>query len=159
MVEKLKFWHGLMAGFLIGVIMTGLLSIIYVKQTATKYGYVNVKAIMGLVLKDLGSRDFSQEDYRRIAEEQREHFVFLLEEYCKKNHYVIFSSPKPIGGAVDLTKLFLDEVQISLDRAALAMIPSNDEEMLVHQTAELNKKGLTGIQLYKKHGMQTTNAK
>ena len=104
---------------------------------------------MGLVIKNLTDRDFGKADYEKIAAEQRDHFVLLLDEYCKKNNYVILNSPKPVGGAVDLTSFFLDEMQISLDKAQLESKFSYYEEMMIKERNELNKSELSQAELQK----------
>lgn len=128
LMKKLKFWHGLV----IGIVTAGLLAMLLVWQLPKpqkKYGYVDVRAVMQLIFTDLKDRNMQQKDMKRMIEEQREYFIFLLEDYSEKNNYVLFSAPKPIGGADDITDLFLKQMQISLENAkGFAVLPDGKTE-------------------------------
>jgi len=97
MLEKLFY-------FAIGAILATLIS--FKVFTAPKFVYVNVEKVIheiaGKINKDLPKEKIEEEI---IA--HKKDFETAITNYSKEHQVIVFSSPKPIAGAVDVTNHFI----------------------------------------------------
>lgn len=92
-------------GFAIGAVVASAIIFIFFNQTK-EYAYVNIDKVISYVMSQVNKGNSSEmvteevENYKRL-------FVKTLDEYAKSNNTIIFSSPKPISGAEDVTDLLI----------------------------------------------------
>ena len=94
--------------FAIGAIVATLVS--FKVFTAPKFVYVNVEAVIkeiaGKINKDLPKEKIEEEIIKH-----KQDFEAAITNYSKEHKVIVFSSPKPIAGAVEVTDHFIKVLQ------------------------------------------------
>ncbi len=106
--------------FVSGIALGVLLSFLIVAKPANKtYIYVDVDKIISRIIKEIslplrsksyGGQDSSVENLTTNVDSLKANFELALTDYEKTHNAIIFSSPKPIKGAIDKTDYFLDQI-------------------------------------------------
>ena len=94
-----------------GLIIGLILSPLYKKS---EFVYVNMDRVIAAVVEEVGKGGEIKDAniIRKKIMSYREEFGKEIENYSKKHEVIIFSSPKPIAGAVDKTDYFLKKVLV-----------------------------------------------
>ena len=102
---KLYFLQLLNKQFLCGLIFGIAFSIITLPKEK-KTAYVDVDLVITNIIQKLdGAKDMNG-----AVAKCKQHFEEFLYEYSEKHKVMIFSSPKPIAGAIDITDHFVKEM-------------------------------------------------
>jgi len=77
------------------------------KPTIKEHVYLDVDKVITKVASVIAEKKMSEEEAARQISEHKKKFEEELQTYAKKNNVIIFSSPKPIAGAKDVTEHFI----------------------------------------------------
>ena len=101
-------WKSFIYGVVAGITFV---SVFYIHQPKKSYVYVDIGRVIGHITNAV-----VQENPTRIQtriDSYKVQFKKLIRQYAKNNHVVVFSSPKPISGAKDVTDWFIEHLNIS----------------------------------------------
>jgi type-F conjugative transfer system protein TrbI len=102
-------FYGFMAGLLAGgLVLYVLASTGLIRLYTPHYAYVDIEKVIASLNKTLQEADFSVEEANKKIAEAKHIFQEQLDAYRKEHHAIIFSSPKVIAGAQDITSLMLN---------------------------------------------------
>jgi len=93
--------------FLFGLVFGLILSIVIIfAQSKKQYAYLDVE----LVISTISQKLVNEENLESAIANHKIHFEKILKDYSNANNIIIFSSPKPIAGASNITKYFVQEM-------------------------------------------------
>ena len=78
--------------------------------TDKAYVYLDVDKIISSITKKVANDNTPQEELNAKISQMNQQFESTLADYEKTHNVIIFSSPKPIKGAVDKTDYFIERV-------------------------------------------------
>ena len=94
-------------GFAIGAVVASAIIFIFFNQTK-EYAYVNIDKVISYVVKEV-STGSNKEDAKVDMDSYKKAFEQVLDRHSKENNVIIFSSPKAIAGAEDITELLIEK--------------------------------------------------
>ncbi len=96
-------------GFILGALIASVIILIFSSQTKSKgYAYVNIDKVISYVVKEVSSVN-SKDDVKLEMDSYKKAFEKELTNYSKEHNVIIFSSPKAIAGAEDITELLIEK--------------------------------------------------
>lgn len=72
-----------------------------------KYEYVDINLIQDAIVKSITSQTSQNINVEEVILKYREAFANEIQEYSMKNNVILFSTPKPLIGAKDVTNYFI----------------------------------------------------
>ena len=98
-----------LVGFALGALVASVIIFIFFNQIKSKeYGYVNIDKVISYVVKEV-SGGSSKEGVKPEMDFYKKAFEQVLKRYSEENNMIIFSSPKVIEGAEDITELLIEK--------------------------------------------------
>jgi hypothetical protein len=97
-------------GFILGVVIVTVIALTFCNfSKKQKFAYVNIEQVINHVsdrVKNNESENLATAELARY----RKLFDKVLEDHASRNEVIIFSSPKPIAGADDITEVLIKQV-------------------------------------------------
>lgn len=97
-------------GFILGVVIVTVITLTFCNfSKKQKFAYVNIEQVINHVsdrVKNNESENLATAELARY----RKLFDKVLEDHASRNEVIIFSSPKPIAGADDITEVLIKQV-------------------------------------------------
>lgn len=106
MIDK----RSLVIGFVLSSVAFFIMHLFFISTHGCghkEYVYVDVEAVIGSIGRELADA----KDPEEAIKVHKGHFQEILEKYRLKHNAIIFSSPKPIAGAIDITEHFMKELK------------------------------------------------
>lgn len=96
-------------GFTLGALVASVIIFIFFNQTKSKeYAYVNIDKVINYVVKEVSSSS-NKEGAKLDMDSYKKAFDQELKKHSEENNMIIFSSPKAIAGAEDITELLIEK--------------------------------------------------
>ena len=96
-------------GLLAGIFIFGIAFTLFLKQPSQKkFAYVNFEKVIKHVISQI-NQSHNNVMVTEEVEAYKGLFVKTLDDYAKKENIIIFSSPKPVSGAKDVTDLVMEK--------------------------------------------------
>lgn len=95
--------------FAIGAILATLIS--FKVFTAPKFAYVNVEKVIQDIVGKINKDRLPKEKIEEEIAKHKKAFEDAITNYSKEHKVILFSSPKPIAGATDITDHFTKVLQ------------------------------------------------
>ena len=99
--------------FLAGIAGASLISAIafgFLRPIAKEHVYLDVDKVITKVASSIAEKGLPTEETAQQITSHKKKFDEELHNYAKKNNVIIFSSPKPIAGAKDVTEHFIQRI-------------------------------------------------
>lgn len=99
--------------FICGAIM-GCIVICALERTVHKnkqYVYVDVGKVVSSVVRAVSAENPT--NMQGLIDVYKVKFRDLLAQYAKEHHVIVFSSPKPVSGAEDVTDWFIGHLHVN----------------------------------------------
>lgn len=134
--------RGRIREFLSGFLVAAILSVSLFWMIRDKYGfeckthyvYIDMDKIIGEITSMISAKKSSLQDSELWVESYRKEFAKMLDSYSTKHQAIIFSSPKPISGALDKTEFFLAKIR-GIDIAYIDQgVPKQNEQQVLDTT-------------------------
>ena len=97
-------------GFILGVVIVTVIALTFCNfSKKQKFAYVNIEQVINHVsdrVKNNESENLATAELARY----KKLFDKVLEDHASRNEVIIFSSPKPIAGADDITEVLIKQV-------------------------------------------------
>ena len=93
--------------FILGIILGILLSLLVdFSLDKPKYAYLDIELVVARISQKL----HDEKNINEAIESHKAYFKGILDSYSQKHALVIFSSLRPIAGAIDITDYFVKEM-------------------------------------------------
>lgn len=109
MIRDKSFIYGICAGLLFAFIGYNLL-MQTTSEHASSFAYVDMDKVTKAVSANILSKNLSTEESEKQIKALREQLDILVDEYSKRQDKVLYSQPKPLKGAKDVTDELLKEL-------------------------------------------------
>jgi hypothetical protein len=98
--------------FCIGVVVAAAASLLLkpVEKDVQKHVYLDVNRIIKEITTAVVAKNLAQDKAQEEVEVYKKSFDKALIDYSKKHNAIIFSSPKPLSGAKEVTDDFINEL-------------------------------------------------
>lgn len=117
MIRDKSFIYGVLAGLMLAFIGYGLL-IQTTSGHASSFAYVDMDRVTNGVSENILSKNLSTEESEKQIKGLREQLDILVDEYSKRQDKILYSHPRPLQGAKDVTDELLKELFKKIERNA-----------------------------------------
>ena len=99
--------------FIFGMIFEYFFSPLWTMETLDSnkaYVYVDAERVIRHVVDELQKNNTSDDEMEKAVQDSRSKFAQELKDYSQSHNAIIFSSPKALEGAEDVTEYFIERL-------------------------------------------------